>query len=140
MRADRYRPADYSLTDLVSLRDARVKRTRELHENLQMLNAEEFKNRIAVIQKVVDGIRAKGGEVFFIHLPSCGEVKTIEENYVPRKRYWNIFAREVSAFTVHSDDYPQLQNFTCMDGSHLNYDDAKHFTRELAAILHPLSR
>lgn len=139
MRPDRYRPADYSLTDLASLREARVQRTRELHENVDMFNHEEFRKRIAIIQKAVDSIRSRGGEVFFVRFPSCGEVKAIEETYVPRRRYWDIFARELSAFTIHSDDYPKLQNFTCMDGSHLGYDDANYFTRELAAILQRLS-
>lgn len=135
MRADRYRRADYSLVDLGSLRASRVERTRELHDKAVMLQRQDFLQRVADIEYSVEQIQQRGGAVVFVRFPSCGAVRRIEEETVPRRRYWDVFAGEVSASTFHFADYAGLDAFDCMDGSHLNYDDAARFTRNLAALL-----
>lgn len=135
MRPDRYRRADYSLTDLASLREARVQRTKELHKNGRMLDRLQFMKRISLIQESVDNLQSKGGDVLFISLPTCGQVKVIEEAYVPKHLYWDVFSQEIDAFTIHSDIDIQFQSFNCTDGSHLNYDDAARFTRKIGLHL-----
>jgi len=135
MRADRYRRADYSLVDLHSLRASRVERTRELHDKAVILQRQDFLQRVADIEHSVEQIQQRGGAVVFVRFPSCGAVRRIEEETVPRRRYWDVFADEISANTLHFADYAGLDTFDCMDGSHLNYDDAVRFTRNLAALL-----
>lgn len=135
MRADRFRTADYSLVNLQSLRDARIERTRELHQGATMLGQQEFMQRVAIIRKAVKRIRQKGGDVVFIRFPSCGEVWAIEEETVPRHHYWDVLASEVTALTIHFTDYKKLQDFSCTDGSHLDYSDARIFTREVTTLL-----
>ncbi|MFN2354610.1 MAG: hypothetical protein ABR512_08820 [Desulfopila sp.] len=134
MRADRYRRADYSLADLQSLRASRVERTRELHDEAVMLQPQDFLQRVEDIEHSVDQIQQRGGAVVFVRFPSCGAVLRIEEETVPRQRYWDVFAAEISASTLHFADYDELDTFDCMDGSHLNYDDAARFTRNLADL------
>jgi len=135
MRADRYRRADYSLVDLNALRASRVERTRELHDKAVMLQPQDFLQRVKEIEQSVEQIQRRGGAVVFVRFPSCGAVRQIEEETVPRHRYWDVFAGETSAFTLHFADYAELDNFDCMDGSHLNYDDAARFTSKLAALV-----
>lgn len=135
MRIDRFRTADYSMIDLESLRDARIERTRDLHLKATMLGQVEFQQRVEIIQQAVERIQQRGGKVVFVRFPSCGEVFSIEEETVPRHRYWNVLAKEVSAPTIHFTDYENLQDFSCTDGSHLDYSDARRFTREIIMIL-----
>ncbi|MBM9606492.1 hypothetical protein [Desulfopila inferna] len=135
MRPDRYRKADYSRTDLASLRASRVQRTRELHRQLEILQPGAFESRIERIRLYVEKIQDRGGKVAFIRFPSCGSVREIEEKTVPREHYWDIFAERVSAYFLHFEDYARLSDFKCMDGSHLNYNDAEQFTREVAKLL-----
>lgn len=135
MRPDRYRPANYSHTDLASLREARVQRTRELYKNGRMLDHSQFMQRISLLQQSVDSIQSRGGDVLFINLPTCGQVKVIEQTYVPNHLYWNVFAREIDASTLHGELDLYFQDFSCTDGSHLNYDDAARFTRVIGSVL-----
>lgn len=135
MRPDRYRLADYSQTDLTSLREARVQRTLELHKKGYMLDPVQFMQRISMIQESVDSITSRGGDVLFISLPTCGQVKEIEETYVPKHKYWDVFAQKINASALHSDADLHFKDFSCTDGSHLNYDDAAHFTYVLGSVL-----
>jgi hypothetical protein len=135
MRPDRFRPADYFRTDLAALRTAREQRTLELHEQAEILRPEAFAERISRIQHAVERLESRGGKVAFLRFPSCGRVREIEERTVPREKYWDVFAGQVSAPTLHFQDYPRLSSLKCTDGSHLNYDDAARFTREVAQLL-----
>ena len=135
MRADRFRMADYSMINLESLRVSRIERTRELHQEATMLGREEFRERVAIIQQAVERIQQRGGKVVFIRFPSCGEVLTIEEETVPRQQYWDVLAEGVGAATIHFSDHEYLQDFSCTDGSHLGYSDARKFTREILEML-----
>lgn len=139
MRIDRFRTADYSMIDLESLREARIERTRELHQRAAMLRPEVFLQRAEIIQQAVKRINQRGGKVVLIRFPSCGEVLTIEEETVPRHLYWDVLAKQVSAPTIHFADYENLQNFNCTDGSHLDYSDARTFTREIITMLRHLN-
>ena len=135
MRVDRYRPADYSKTDLEALRSARTERTRQMHTESRPLSQDEFRGRVLEIQEAVGKISARGGKVAFVRMPSCGEVREIEEQTMPRHTYWDVFAKQMPAYTLHFEDYPELTRSQCTDGSHLNYDDAQYFTRQLVSIL-----
>ena len=88
-----------------------------------------------MVQDSVDRIRSKGGDVVFVSMPTCGQVKIIEEEYVPRSEYWDVFARQIKAHTFRSEEELQFLDFKCTDGSHLNYDDAIRFTHKLGSLL-----
>ncbi len=131
MRSDRYRPADYTKTDISQLRAARVKRQQEIVADASPLDDREFAARISELESMVQKIHARGGRVIFLRLPSCDAILELEEKTWPRRKYWDRFAAEISARTVHFADYPELSGFDCPDGSHLDYRDAKLFTRSL---------
>lgn len=135
MRTDRYRPADYALTDIAKLRATRLERQREIVAAARPLTAEEFADRIAQIEDMVQRIRDRGGSVIFLRLPSCGATLDLEETAWPRGTYWDRFAGMTSARTIHFADHPKLSGFDCPDGSHLDYRDAIPFTRALVDVL-----
>lgn len=37
-------------------------------------------------------------------MPTCGQVKTIEETHVPGHDCWDVFAREINTYTLQSED------------------------------------
>jgi len=135
MRSDRYRPADYSLTDIAKLRAARIDRQREIVAAAEPLDDAEFAARLAWIEDMVQLVRDRGGSVIFVRLPSCGETLELEEATWPREKYWDRFAATTSARTLHFADHPELSSFDCPDGSHLDHRDAVPFTRALVEVL-----
>ena len=91
----------------------------------------------AVIQKTkinVEKIRARGGHVIFLRLPSTGKLREIENNYTPRKDYWNKIIEATKAPGIHFEDYPQLQGFNCPEWSHLSKNDSTEFTSRLLPL------
>jgi hypothetical protein len=87
------------------------------------------------LEAAVETIQSRGGRVVFIALPACGTRKEIEEERYPRARYWDPLAARTTAIAIHADDYPQLLDFDCYDGSHMDMRDAAVFTRRLAGIV-----
>jgi hypothetical protein len=80
-------------------------------------------------------IRARGGDVAFVRLPSSGRVLESERRDFPRERYWDRLAKEVDAVAIHYDDYPALRAYDPPEWSHLSREDAERFTRALVPIL-----
>jgi len=138
LRPDRYRPADYSKIDLQALRRSRIERSRQMHAEAAVLERETFQERTATIASWVRALGERGGSVAFVRFPSCGAIREIERQTAPQKHFWQVFADKVEAVNasvIHFEEYPELSDFTCMDGSHLQHDDAVRFTRNLEKIL-----
>ena len=85
-------------------------------------------------QKAVDKIRARGGNVVFLRLPSTEELRTLENKYTPRTQIWDQLLQTTDAPGIHFEDYPQLMGFDCPEWSHLNKKDATEFTRRLIPL------
>lgn len=141
MRADRFRPIDWGPTV------ERVPWTAEEgHEDPEAIRAfvenfgkpadpNETAETIARLEAAARTIRNRGGEVVFVAFPSCGPRKREEQALYPREEYWDRLAAATSFRTIHSDDYPELRDWPCYDGSHLDQDDAAQFTRRFLEIL-----
>jgi hypothetical protein len=97
---------------------------------------EDIVNQVidAAVKNVQD-IRARGGEVTFVRLPSSGEYIELETDKFPRTEVWDRLLRETGSFGVHFADYPQLRDFDPPEWSHLYREDADIFSREYAKIL-----
>lgn len=87
------------------------------------------------VEQQVEKIQGRGGRVVFIRMPSSGEVRRIEFLTWPREKYWDQFAASIAAPAIHFEDYPSLSGFNCPDGSHLDENSARQFTRNLLKIL-----
>lgn len=99
---------------------------------------EQWRADVEQIQQWVAAIQARGGQVVFISLPASGSTRRWEEETWPRWRYWDVLAEYTTAITVHQDDYPELRDWICPDGSHIDYRDAPAFTRAYAGIIREL--
>ena len=84
---------------------------------------------------MVRRIEDRGGRVVFVKLPVSGELVRFEQKRFPRQRYWDVLAASTSAVTIHCADHPELAGFECPDGSHLDYRDARVFTRAFGNML-----
>jgi hypothetical protein len=80
-------------------------------------------------------LRARGGRVHFVVLPTSGLVRLLGERRFPRALFWDRLAREVGAPALHFEDVPALREWTCPDGSHLDVRQRAAFTHALVDAL-----
>lgn len=87
------------------------------------------------LRQAVQRIKARGGEVVFVRMPSTGENLRWENEFFPRDREWDRLAVSSVAPCIHFADHPELASFKCPDGGHLDQRDALLFTRALGRIV-----
>ena len=85
--------------------------------------------------KDVAAIRARGGEVVFVRLPSSGDYRPREKRLQPRSEYWDRLLKDTESVGVHFEDHAELQGFRTPEWSHLHSDDAPKFTQALIPIV-----
>lgn len=110
---------------------------RILKEKIDQIKPNEnsdYMRRLEYLEKLVQIIRGRGGKIFFVVMPSSGLVREIERKNYPRNLFWDQFAKQISARTIHFEDFRSLSSFICPDGSHLDYRDRAKFTTELIEI------
>lgn len=83
----------------------------------------------------VEKIRARGGDVAFIRLPSVGPLYADETRGFPRWLAWEPFLAKTRTAGVHFADFRQLQGFRLPDWSHMAAGDSDPFTRQLAPLV-----
>lgn len=132
--ADRSIQADYSRLER-KWREAPVIKAREAFRTQPPWSAEEFRERARTLDAMIAPLYKRGGEVVFVRFPTSGELWELENARYPRRRYWDVFASQTQAKTIHFRDYPALSRFDCPDGSHLDSRDTKAFTIALAEVL-----
>lgn len=92
----------------------------------------------AIFKKVkssIDQIEARGGQVFFVRTPSCGEYLKAEKMNYPRQKYWDSLLIYTNCPGIYFEDYPALAHFVCPEWSHLSPNDAIVFTKNFIEIL-----
>jgi hypothetical protein len=90
----------------------------------------------AVLDDVADqvrAIRARGGDVVFLRLPSTGPFREAEHGGFPRERAWDPLLARADAAGVHFEDHPDLQDVELPEWSHIRADQTDRFTRALVA-------
>jgi hypothetical protein len=80
-------------------------------------------------------IRARGGKVVFVRMPTTGDVWELEKQAFPRQKYWDRLLSESGAPGIHFSDYPELSKYQCPEWSHLSPADAGTFTADLIRII-----
>jgi hypothetical protein len=94
-----------------------------------------FDTMIEELQRDVETIRARGGEVVFVRYPSTGHFLEVETRAFPRERFFDVVVDSVDAVGVHFDDHPELQDVTIPEWSHISSRDSPRFTRALIQVL-----
>jgi hypothetical protein len=98
---------------------------------------ESVADRVAETTRLVAQIRARGGEVVFIRLPSSGEFRDAERRIWPRERCWDPLLAGAGVQGFHFEDHPELMEFDPPEWSHLAAGDTEEFTRRLARLVRP---
>ncbi len=135
MRADRYREAEFNEENTSKILESRVRREKEIAKASVIVSKKEYEKRIKSIQLDVKKIKARGGNVLFVRMPSSGKVRQVESITWPRALFWDRFADQIDAPAIHFEDFSEVSGFLCPDGSHLDGKDAKVFTGKLLDLI-----
>jgi len=98
-------------------------------------NDEEYAALKGRLLGAADRIVDHGGTVVLLYMAACGERRRIEERRYPRARYWDPLTGQTRAIAIATEDYPELSQFACWDGSHLDAADAPVFAAALARVV-----
>lgn len=88
----------------------------------------DFADAVAAIQK-------RGGKVVFVHFPSSGELRSLEERLIPRPAVWDRLLKDTGAPGIAFEDHADLKDFTCPEWSHLSATDSVEFSKRLVPHL-----
>ncbi len=137
MRPDRFRPAAYRAhMDDASRerhRAARIARATRLLQAGAKDTPEAFRAALARdLAPLHEVLRARGGRLVMVRMPTTDVHWTLDENYAPRREFWDPIEPVSGVPTVHFRDYADLAGYDCPDTSHLDAEDAAPFTRALA--------
>ena len=136
-RRDRTIDADFSLRRVVQgISIGGIVRHR--YENAEISAPDDWLAHARRIEGWIDEIQARGGRVAVVRFPTSGAYWHYDERYYPRAEYWDRFARESSAVTLHFQDVPRLRYMKLPDRSHVSGADAPAFTRALMKQLRTL--
>ncbi len=147
-RPDRSRLADYARVDMPDFYYRRVARTlgeeidvkapgieAQLAQRIAALAPADdagFRQAAREVGRLAEKIRARGGQVIFIAMPSSGLVREIEARRYPREKFWDRFVAESGLPGIHSRHETDLRGYDCPDGSHLDVRDRGRYTAALA--------
>lgn len=109
---------------------------RQLIGQIMPVDNQVYRKRSAEVAALADAIQARGGRVIFAVFPETGYVRDIDDRRFPRRQFWDVFAAQSRSEDMNFRDVPGLAEFTCPDGSHLDYRDRERFTEALVRALH----
>lgn len=132
--ADRSVRADYTQLEH-KWHEEPIRKAREAYRTVPAWSAEEFRERAQKLDAMIARLYERGGEVIFVRFPTSDALWQLEDSRYPRAQYWDVFAAQTRAKTIHFRDYPALSQFDCPDGSHLDYRDSEAFTKALVEVL-----
>jgi hypothetical protein len=130
---DRSAHADFSKCDHIDRLEQRMLKISR--DGMKTITAKKFQAELDQLEDMVSRIHGRGGRVAFVYFPCNGLVRQLEDEFYPRREYWDVLAARTRAVTVHFEDYPELRHFHCPDGSHLDHKDAVLFTQAFGTIL-----
>lgn len=96
---------------------------------------EQFETMLEEVREDVASIRARGGDVAFVRLPSAGHFREVEAAAFPREGVWEPIVAAAGAVAVHFEDYPELRDVRVPEWSHVSAKDKGRLTRALVRIL-----
>jgi hypothetical protein len=99
----------------------------------QMMKAIE--QRFQDVASAAKKLRARGGKIVFVRLPSSGELKVLEDRTTPRSQIWDRVMKDTAAPGIYFEDFPELAGFNCPEWSHLSAGDSVEFSKRLVPHL-----
>ncbi len=104
-------------------------------DSVEKATFKEVDSLIIVIKKDCDKIKARGGKLLFVKIPSSGPMRFGENMAFPRDKYWDKLLATTECQGIHFADYPTLSHFECPELSHLSPPDAISFTKTIIKIM-----
>jgi hypothetical protein len=95
----------------------------------------QFEAMLEELRDDVAAIRARGGDVAFVRLPSTGHFREVEASAFPRERVWEPILAATDAVGVHFEDHPELMDVRVPEWSHVSAKDKPRLTAALVRIL-----
>lgn len=92
---------------------------------------EHFIGIMQTVKEQVERIRSRGGQVIFVRTPSSGPFWEMESKVMSRDKLWDPLLAVTNTPGIHFKDYPETSNFICPEWSHLKYEDAIEYTKQL---------
>ncbi len=106
-----------------------------VRRNSTPLKGAGFDSIMGRLTRSVRQIRARGGEVYIVHLHSCGGRRQIEYDMFPKAAYLDRVAAIPGVRLFDSDTDAELATLPCRDGSHVSREDAPLVTRRIARFV-----
>jgi hypothetical protein len=127
-RSDRSRLGDFRRHPNLERSKNQLALTTRARERAHHVSPAELLRQLESVEPLVTQIRRRGGRVVFVRFPSSGRIRRIDDKQYPKQQYWDRFAAQTAAMTLHYRDVPSLAGFECPDGIHLDERDAPLFT------------
>ena len=115
--------------------DRWVARMMQTRKGMYVPKGESLDSLCLVYKTAFDKIRARGGNVICVRLPSNGPHLENEMKLFPRQQYWEHFLQYTNTKGIHYADYPATAGMICTEASHLNPGDAIKYTTSLVNTL-----
>ncbi|WP_376694042.1 hypothetical protein [Wenzhouxiangella sp. EGI_FJ10409] len=132
---DRTIHADYGEADVAGLRRNFAAGLAEDYARRPAPAPQRWISDLEPVTKAVSKIRARGGEVVFLRMPTADEHWSMDELNYPRDAYWDRLEEATGAVTIHFADHPGLASLELPDTSHIDGSSRARFTRSLIDIL-----
>lgn len=133
MYPDRTRMMDFSKVDVQKVIANGLKGVTSLGQG--SVSKTLFMEMAAKMEEDVVRIQSRGGRVIFVRMPTSGVQWAHTEATSPKQEFWDAFAAQTSAITIHFKDYPELASIDSPDYSHIDKRDVPRFTTALAKII-----
>lgn len=132
VRRNRFAPRDFQAIDA---RAHMVRQRNGFRGRGRAATVAERDSLIEELERAVQTLRGNGASVVLVRFPVCGLILELEETEYPREQYWEVVAKRVTAPTIDFEAYPELSQYSCHDGSHLDWRETAEFTRALASVV-----
>lgn len=104
-------------------------------QNSEPYEEKGFAEIVQYFSAVVNALNNKGSRVYIVRLPSEGKVLAFERQHFPQEKFWNVMKQNINARFIHFEDYPELNGYLSVDGSHIDASRANAFTKQFAEVL-----
>ena len=132
VRLDRFRELDFDRLDVDRRRASQARIVATVGRPAAPDEVVVLARRVAAATEAIQG---RGGAVFLTLLPISGRARQEEERRFPRAAYWDQLLRISGLPGIHFADHPQLADFECTDGLHLERQASTAFTLAFAGVL-----
>lgn len=132
---DRTISADYQRANVEGLRQNFVRELAADYERRPAPSPTRWLADLEPIAEAVEAIRARGGSVVFLRMPTSDGHWALDRQNYPREAYWDRLAEATGTTTIHFQDYPELAGLELPDTSHIDQRDRGRFTTALTKIL-----